>query len=89
MIHDLIIIGGGPAGMTAGIYSARQKLDSLIITNEFGGQMTHKAVDIENYPGFDKISGFELIAKFEDQMKSKGVKVVYDEVKEQKKKTIS
>ena len=85
MIHDLIIIGGGPAGMTAGIYSARQKLDSLIITKEFGGQMTHKAVDIENYPGFDKISGFELIAKFEDQMKSKGVKVLYDEVKELKK----
>ncbi|MFZ3055033.1 MAG: FAD-dependent oxidoreductase [Minisyncoccales bacterium] len=85
MIHDLIIIGGGPAGMTAGIYSARQKLDSLIITKEFGGQMTHKAVDIENYPGFDKISGFELIAKFEDQMKSKGVKVMYDEVKELKK----
>jgi len=85
MIHDLIIIGGGPAGMTAGIYSARQKLDSLIITKEFGGQMTHKAVDIENYPGFDKISGFELIAKFEEQMKSKGVKVLYDEVKELKK----
>lgn len=85
MIHDLIIIGGGPAGMTAGIYSARQKLDSLIITKEFGGQMTHKAVDIENYPGFDKISGFELIAKFEDQMKSKGVKVIYDEVKELRK----
>jgi len=85
MIQDLIIIGGGPAGMTAGIYSARQKLDSLIITKEFGGQMTHKAVDIENYPGFDKISGFELIAKFEDQMKSKGVKVLYDEVKELKK----
>jgi len=71
--------------MTAGIYSARQKLDSLIITKEFGGQMTHKAVDIENYPGFDKISGFELIAKFEEQMKSKGVKVLYDEVKELKK----
>jgi len=85
MIYDLIIIGGGPAGMTAGIYSARQKLDSLIVTKEFGGQMTHKAVDIENYPGFDKISGFELIAKFEDQMKSKGVKVMYDEVKELKK----
>jgi len=85
MIHDLIIIGGGPAGMTAGIYSARQKLNSLIITKEFGGQMTHKAVDIENYPGFDKISGFELIAKFEDQMKSKGVNILYDNVKELKK----
>jgi thioredoxin-disulfide reductase len=85
MPYDLIIIGGGPAGMTAGIYSARQKLDALVVTKEFGGQMTHKAVDIENYPGFDKISGFELIAKFEDQMKSKGVKVLDDEVVELKK----
>lgn len=85
MTYDLIIIGGGPAGMTAGIYSARQKLDTLVITKEFGGQMAHKAVDIENYPGFDRISGFELIAKFEDQMKRKGVKVLNDEVVDLKK----
>jgi len=85
MQYDLIIIGGGPAGMTAGIYSARQKMKTLVITKEFGGQMTHKAVDIENYPGFEKISGFELIAKFEDQMKHKGVEVLNDEVLELKK----
>jgi thioredoxin-disulfide reductase len=85
MIYDLIIIGGGPAGMTAGIYSVRQKLHTLVITKEFGGQMTHKAVDIENYPGFEKISGFELIAKFEDQLKHKGVEVLNDEVAELKK----
>ncbi|MFA5431761.1 MAG: FAD-dependent oxidoreductase [Candidatus Paceibacterota bacterium] len=85
MQYDLIIIGGGPAGMTAGIYSARQKMKTLVITKEFGGQMTHKAVDIENYPGFEKISGFELIAKFEDQLKHKGVEVLNDEVAELKK----
>ena len=85
MAYDLIIIGGGPAGMTAGIYSVRQKLKTLVITKEFGGQMTHKAVDIENYPGFEKIPGFELIAKFEDQMKHKGVEVLNDEVSELKK----
>jgi thioredoxin-disulfide reductase len=85
MEYDLIIIGGGPAGMTAGIYSVRQKLKTLVITKEFGGQMTHKAVDIENYPGFEKIPGFELIAKFEDQMKHKGVEVLNDEVSEIKK----
>ena len=85
MIYDLIIIGGGPAGMTAGIYSVRQKLKTLVITKEFGGQMTHKAVDIENYPGFEKISGFELIAKFEDQLKHKEVEVLNDEVAELKK----
>jgi len=85
MKYDLIIIGGGPAGMSAGIYSARQKLETLVITKEFGGQMTHKAVDIENYPGFEKVSGFELIAKMEDQMKKKGVKILNDGVSELKK----
>lgn len=85
MDYDLIIIGGGPAGMTAGIYSVRQKLKTLVITKEFGGQMGHKAVDIENYPGFEKISGFELIAKFEDQLKHKGIEVLSDEVSELKK----
>ncbi|MFA5086139.1 MAG: FAD-dependent oxidoreductase [Candidatus Paceibacterota bacterium] len=87
MKYDLIIIGGGPAGMSAGIYSARQKLETLVITKEFGGQMTHKAVDIENYPGFEKVSGFELIAKMEDQMKKKGVKVINDGVRELKKES--
>lgn len=85
MEYDLIIIGGGPAGMTAGIYSVRQKLKTLVITKEFGGQMTHKAVDIENYPGFEKISGFDLISKFEEQLKHKGVEVLNDEVSELKK----
>lgn len=80
MQYDLVIIGGGPAGMTAGIYSARQKLKTLVITKEFGGQMTHKAVDIENYPGFEKISGFELISKFEDQLRHKGIEILDDEV---------
>jgi thioredoxin-disulfide reductase len=87
MLYDLIIIGGGPAGMTAGIYSARQKMKTLVITKEFGGQMAHKAVDIENYPGFEKISGFELIAKFEDQLKHKGVEILNDEVLELKKES--
>ena len=68
-IYDLIIIGGGPAGITAGIYAARQKLNTLLITKEFGGQMARKAVAIENYPGFEKISGGELIQKFENHLK--------------------
>jgi thioredoxin-disulfide reductase len=85
MEYDLIIIGGGPAGMTAGIYSARQKLKTLVITKEFGGQMAHKAVDIENFPGFEKISGFELISKFENQLRKKGIEILDDEVIELKK----
>jgi len=68
-LYDLIIIGGGPAGITAGIYAARQKLNSLLITKSFGGQMLKKAVMIENYPGFEEISGMELIQKFEKQLR--------------------
>ena len=62
-MYNLIIIGGGPAGMTAGIYVARQKLDTLLITKDFGGQIGKKAVAIHNYPGFEEISGIELIQK--------------------------
>lgn len=67
--YDLIIIGGGPAGITAGIYAARQKLNTLLITKSFGGQIARKAVGIENYPGFEEISGLDLIKKFEKHLR--------------------
>lgn len=63
-MYDLIIIGGGPAGITAGIYAGRQKMKTLLITKEFGGQMAKKSTEICNYPGFENISGIELIEKF-------------------------
>ena len=68
-IYDLIIIGGGPAGITAGIYAARQKLNTLLITKSFGGQVARKVVMIENYPGFEGISGMELIQKLEKHLR--------------------
>ena len=68
MIYDLVIIGGGPAGITAGIYAARQNLKTLLITKEFGGQIAKKAVPVENYPGFKEISGLELIQKFKKHL---------------------
>ncbi|HNP79631.1 MAG TPA: FAD-dependent oxidoreductase [Candidatus Pacearchaeota archaeon] len=80
MIYDLIIIGGGSAGITAGIYAARQKMKTLLLTKSFGGQMVHKSVDIENYPGFDKISSLELIQRFENQLKSKEIEIQTDKV---------
>jgi len=72
-IYDLIIVGGGPAGISAGIYAARQRLKTLLLTKDFGGQMARKSVNIENYPGFEEISGFELIQKFEKHLKKQEI----------------
>lgn len=80
MIYDLIIIGAGPAGVSAAIYAARQKLNFLVISREMGGQIAKKTVDIENYPGFSKISGPELIKTFEEQLKANNVEIIFDEV---------
>ncbi|MFQ6049806.1 MAG: NAD(P)/FAD-dependent oxidoreductase [Candidatus Paceibacterales bacterium] len=84
-MYDLIIIGGGPAGITAGIYAARQKLNTLLITKEFGGQLARKAVAIENYPGFEKISGLELIQKFEKHLRKQKIDLEIDEVRKLEK----
>ena len=83
--YDLIIIGGGPAGITAGIYGARQKLNTLLITKSFGGQVARKVVMIENYPGFEEISGMELIQKFEKHLRKQKIDIERDEVSKVKK----
>ena len=70
MAYDLIIIGGGPAGITAGIYAGRQRMKALLITKEFGGQIAKKAAEVCNYPGFERISGIKLIEKFAAQLKN-------------------
>lgn len=88
-IKDTIIIGGGPAGITAGIYLARKNLDVLLLTKEFGGQLSKKALAIENYPGFEEISGAELIEKFKRHLEKFKVKVILTEVvKVEKEKDI-
>jgi len=66
-MFDLIIIGGGPAGISAGIYAVRKKLKTLILTKDFVGQIG-KAFNIENYPGFIKIRGIELVQKLKDHI---------------------
>lgn len=83
--YDLIIIGGGPAGITAGIYSARRKLKTLLITKDFGGQIAHKTVKIENYPGFEQISGRDLIEKLKNHFNFYGVLVEFEEIVEMSK----
>ncbi|UZE92869.1 MAG: FAD-dependent oxidoreductase [Candidatus Nealsonbacteria bacterium] len=85
MPYELIIIGGGPAGITAGIYAARQKINTLLITKDFGGQIAKKAVAIENYPGFEAISGIELVEKFKKQLSKYKIDIERDEVIKVKK----
>ena len=85
MLYDLIIIGGGPAGITAGIYATRQKLNTLLITKSFGGQIARKAVGIENYPGFEEVSGLDLIGKFEKQLRKHKIDIERDGVRKVKK----
>jgi len=80
MVYDLIIVGGGPAGITAGIYGARYKLKILMITKDFGGQIAKKAVPIENYPGFKEISGQDLIQKFKDHLDKFEIDIEMDSV---------
>lgn len=68
MIYDLIIIGGGPAGISAGIYAVRKKLNTLLVTKEFGGQM-NKAHEVDNWPGTPMIKGHDLVKKFVEHLK--------------------
>lgn len=66
-LYDIIIVGAGPAGMTAGVYAARKKLKTLIISKDIGGQASWSS-DIENYLGFSMITGPDLVKKFEDHL---------------------
>lgn len=67
-MYDVIIIGGGPAGMTAAIYTARKKLKTLLVTKQMGGQMVWSS-DVENYTGFSMLSGADLTLKFQEHLK--------------------
>ena len=67
-MYDLIIIGGGPAGMTAAVYAARKRLNTLLLSNDVGGQALWM-MGVENYMGYQYIEGPELMQKFEEQVK--------------------
>ncbi|MDP3296304.1 MAG: thioredoxin-disulfide reductase [Thermodesulfovibrionia bacterium] len=81
MLYDVVIIGGGPAGLTAGLYTSRARLKSLLIEKGLPGGQVTTAEFIENYPGFDEgISGVELSQKMERQAKKFGLEVIQDNV---------
>ncbi|MDI6759483.1 MAG: FAD-dependent oxidoreductase [Candidatus Brocadiaceae bacterium] len=66
-VHELMILGCGPAGMTAAIYAARKRIDIVMVSEDVGGQVA-TTFGIENYPGFQYITGPELVDKFRSQM---------------------
>lgn len=78
-MYDLVIIGAGPAGLTASIYASCFKLSNVVIGKVLGGQVA-LAPDILNYPGFDEVSGEELTKRMADQVKKRGGEIVLDGV---------
>lgn len=67
--YDLVIIGGGPAGASAGVYAARKRLKTLLLTNDFGGQSV-VSPDIHNWIGTPSISGIDLAESFKKHLKA-------------------
>lgn len=68
-VYDLIILGAGPAGITAAVYASRKKLDFVVITKDIGGQAAWSG-NVENYTGYQFISGPELTLKFQEHLSS-------------------
>ncbi|MCL0032662.1 thioredoxin-disulfide reductase [Peptococcaceae bacterium] len=79
--RDLVIVGAGPAGLTAALYAARAAIDTVLIEREMPGGQAATTEQIENYPGFPGgISGSELSIKMAEQVKEFGCEIVYSDV---------
>ena len=76
--YDVAILGAGPAGLTAAIYSVRYGLKTIVISKDIGGVANYADV-IENYPGFEG-KGIELMQKFAEQAKKQGAEIMFDEL---------
>ncbi|MDP1853535.1 MAG: thioredoxin-disulfide reductase [Candidatus Omnitrophota bacterium] len=88
--YDLIIIGGGPAGLTAGLYAGRARLKTLILEKLSCGGQILLTETVENYPGFPGgISSSDLMGNIEEQVMKLGVKILEEEVKQLEKAAVS
>ena len=77
-IYEIIIIGAGPAGITAGVYAARKKMDLLVLSGDIGGQISWTN-DIENYTGYLFITGIDMISKFQEHIKKYNIEIKENE----------
>lgn len=80
--YDIIIVGGGPAGLTAALYCARAKLNTLVLEKKMPGGQILNTERIENCPGFDSISGLELAQRMEQHARKFGANIKLEEMKE-------
>jgi alkyl hydroperoxide reductase subunit F len=83
-VYELIIIGGGPAGITAAIYAARKKMDFIMLATNIGGQVTYVS-EVENYTGFQYITGEELATKFHEHLEQYKFKLKMEEAQKVEK----
>jgi alkyl hydroperoxide reductase subunit F len=77
--YDVVIVGAGPAGLTAGVYCARKMLNTIIISENIGGQALESWA-IENYMGYRMIAGEDLMKKFEEQVRTLNIRLELDRV---------
>ncbi len=80
-MYDLLILGGGPAGMTAAVYAARKHLGTLLLSSDLGGQLNW-TLGIENYMGYQFIGGVELMEKFKTQVEQFPIEMLTGETLE-------
>lgn len=79
MLYDVLIIGGGPAGLTAGIYAGRAGVKVAIVERNYTGGQAAETYEIENFPGYVKVGGFDLTQEMTKQAEVCGAEIIYDE----------
>ena len=79
-LYDVVIVGGGPGGLSAGIYAMRAALETILIEKGAAGGQVAISDAVENYPGFEHITGYELSQKFLQHAQSYGMEIVQEEV---------
>jgi thioredoxin reductase (NADPH) len=78
--YDIIIVGAGPAGLAAGLYAARARRRTLLIERKVTGGQIALTADVENYPGIERINGFELGERMHKQAESYGMETAYTDI---------